>query len=110
MYFYGLCFNVILVDWFRKCWFCIQIILGFFTYKFYKSTEIQCSNFAYGETESSHGYHGFTSDADMLDASGPGPVDPDTPVAHSNFDYQVGNYRAGLNDVYSADPMGGYQP
>ncbi|CAH8665736.1 unnamed protein product [Schistosoma rodhaini] len=88
----------------------VLIILGFFTFKFYKSTEIQCSNLAYGETDNSRGYHGFTSDADMLDASGTGPVDPDTPVTHSNFDYQGGNYRAGLGDVYSAEPMSGYQP
>ncbi|CAH8585103.1 unnamed protein product [Schistosoma turkestanicum] len=83
----------------------VLVILGFFTYKSYKSTEIQCSNLAYGEPDNSGSYRGFANDADMLNPSGPGLADPDTPVSHSNF-----NYRAGLTDVYPGHSLGGYQP
>nr|CAH8869766.1 unnamed protein product [Trichobilharzia regenti] len=88
----------------------VWIILGYFTYKSYKATEALCSNFAYGETDNSPGYHGFSNDANMLDATGPGPLDPDTPTGHANMDYHVGNIRAGFGGVYSGDTMGGYQP
>ncbi|CAH8655106.1 unnamed protein product [Heterobilharzia americana] len=88
----------------------IWMILGYFTYKSYKSTEIQCASFVYGETDNSPGYRGFANDTDMLDAAGPGPLDPDADTVHPNLDYQIGNVRPGFGSVYPGDPMGGYQP
>nr|CAX82820.1 synaptogyrin 3 [Schistosoma japonicum] len=83
----------------------ILIILGFFTFKSYKSTEIQCSNFTYGETDNLPGYHDFAGDSDMLDAS-----DPDAPTGYSNTDYKVGDFRSGLGGVHVGDAIGSYQP